>query len=247
MNINIVESSLNLRIERGKTRSDYTLHRDIAKKQLSLCDADIFSNVEYMSCNTQGYLDEFNEAGYNHYITLDATGRGILCAIKKEYVVEKIGELSDPHLLHLRVSKENEYLDLITVRLLVAGGTEADFKDRNRQWHKILNYIEGIEDKSHIILTGDFNHGVINDDVRNYRSKPREFYNYQMVLKDLKTKGLELYAIDGYSYKGYMKIDHIATGNKVGVNAAIYKDAFSGSDQIGIPDHSCIVASLMCA
>ena len=27
MNINIVESSLNLRIERGKTKDDYTLHK----------------------------------------------------------------------------------------------------------------------------------------------------------------------------------------------------------------------------
>ena len=40
-------------------------------------------------------------------------------------------------MLHLRIEKGNEYIDLITVRLLVAGGDDVDFKDRNKQWKKI--------------------------------------------------------------------------------------------------------------
>lgn len=247
MDINIVESSLNLRIERGRTKDDYTLHSDIALRQLSLCNADIYTNVEFMDCNNQGYLQKFIDAGYNSFVSLDSNGRGILCEVKGEYSAEKISEFSDPHMLHLRIKKDNESIELITVRLLVAGGNIEDFKDRRRQWNKVLNYIETIKDKEHLVITGDFNHGVISEDVRCYRFKPREHFNYQMVLSDLKRKGIELFHMEGTSYRGYMKIDHIATGNKVKVTTATYEDVFGITDQIGIPDHSCIVASVKCA
>lgn len=247
MDINIVESSLNLRIERGRTKDDYTLHGDIASRQLSLYNADIYANVEFMDCNNQEYLQKFTDAGYNNYVSLDSNGRGILCEIKDSYSVEKIGEFSDPHMLHLRIKKNSKSIELITVRLLVAGGNVDDFKDRRRQWSKVLSYIETIEDKEHIVITGDFNHGVISDDIRCYRSKPREHFNYQMILSDLRRRGIELFHMEGTSYRGYMKIDHIATGNKVKVTTAIYEDVFGITDKIGTPDHSCIVARVRCA
>ena len=192
-------------------------------------------------------LKKFIDAGYNSFVSLDSNGRGILCEVKGEYSVEKISEFSDPHMLHLRIKKDNESIELITVRLLVAGGNIEDFKDRRRQWNKVLNYIETIEDKEHLVITGDFNHGVISEDVRCYRFKPREHFNYQMVLSDLKRKGIELFHMEGTSYRGYMKIDHIATGDKIKVTTATYEDVFGITDQIGIPDHSCIVASVKCA
>lgn len=243
----IVETSLNLRIERGKRKENYLLSQNIAKKQLSVMDTDIYTNVEFMDCDNSDYLKTFADCGYNSFTSIDAKGRGILCEIKKEYAVKKIEEMTEPHMLHLLVEKGNEYIDLITVRLLVAGGDYADFRDRNRQWNKVLSYIENLSDKSHLVLTGDFNHGVISNDINGYRNRPRQYFNYQMVVKDLKNKNIILYQMEGYSYRGYMKIDHIATGEKILVENAVYDDIFSNTEIIGIPDHSCIIANIKCA
>ena len=247
MKIKIVETSLNLRIERGKRKEDYLISQNIAKKQLSMTDTDIYTNVEFMDCDNSDYLKTFADCGYNSFTSLDAKGRGILCEIKKEYAVKKIDEMTEPHMLHLRIEKGTEYIDLITVRLLVAGGNDAEFKDRNRQWNKVLGYIENLSDKSHLVLTGDFNHGVISNDINGYRNRPRQYFNYQMIVKDLKNKNIILYPMEGNSYRGYMKIDHIATGEKIVVETAVYNDVFSNTEIIGIPDHSCIVANIKCA
>lgn len=246
MKIKIMETSLNLRIERGKKKEDYLLSQNIAKKQLSVTDTDIYTNVEFMDCDNADYLKIFEDSGYKSFTSLDAKGRGILCEIKKEYIVSKIGEMTEPHMLHLRIEKGNEYIDLITVRILVASGNDADFKDRNRQWRKVLNYIEGLSDNSHIVLTGDFNHGVIRSDINGYQFKPRQFFNYQMVVGDLESKNITLYPMEGNSFRGFMKIDHIATGERIVVDTAVYKDFFCNTEVIGIPDHSCIVANIKC-
>ncbi len=243
----IIETSLNLRIERGKRKEDYLISEDIAKRQLSFSDTDVYTNVEFMDCDNSDYLKTFADCGYNSFTSLDAKGRGILCEIKKEYAVKKIGEMTEPHMLHLRIEKGTEYIDLITVRLLVAGGNDADFKDRNRQWNKVLGYIENLSDKSHLVLTGDFNHGVISNDINGYRNRPRQYFNYQMIVKDLKNKNIILYPMEGNSYRGYMKIDHIATGEKIVVETAVYNDVFSNTEIIGISDYSCIVANIQCA
>lgn len=247
MKLKIVETSLNLRIQKGKQKEDYLLSQSIAEKQLSFKGTHIFCNCEFMSCNNSEYLKIFEDSGYNSFTSLDAKGRGILCEIKKEFAVKKVAEMTDPHMLHLRVEKGNKYIDLITVRVLVAGGNDSDFKDRNKQWNKVLSYIENLSDKSHLVLTGDFNHGVISNDINGYRHRPRQYFNYQMVVKDLKNKNIILYPIEGYSYRGYMKIDHIATGEKITVESAVYNDVFGNTGVIGIPDHSCIVANIKCA
>ena len=247
MRIKIVETSLNLRIERGKRKEDYLISENIAKKQLSFTNTDIYTNVEFMDCENATYLKVFEDAGYNSFTSLDTKGRGILCEIKKEYSVKKMGEMTEPHMLHLRIEKATDYIDLITVRLLVAGGNNADYKDRSRQWCKVLNYIDNLSDNSHIVLIGDFNHGVICNDIKGYYLRPRQYFNFQMIVRDLESKKITLCPMEGNSFRGYMKIDHIATGEKVIVDNAVYKDIFCNIDVIGIPDHSCIVASIQCA
>lgn len=242
----IIETSLNLRIEQGKHKEDYLISEDIAKKQLSFANTDIYTNVEFMDCDNTAYLKMFEDSGYNRFISLDEKGRGILCEIKKEYAVKPIGKMTKPHMLHLRVEKGDEYIDLITVRLWVAGGNDADFEDRYKQWTKVLSYIESLSDKSHLVLIGDFNHGVISNDINGYRNRPRQYFNYQMVAKDLKNKNIILYPMEGNSYRGYMKIDHIATGEKILVENAVYEDVFGNTEIIGIPDHSCIIANIKC-
>lgn len=246
MEIKIVETSLNLRIEPEKKKEDYSISENIAKKQLAFAGTDIYTNVEFMDCDNTNYLKMFEDSGYKSFTSLDETGRGILCEIKEEYIVTKMGEMAEPHMLHLRIESGNEYIDLITVRLLVAGSDCADFKARSRQWDEVLKYIEGLSDKTHIVLTGDFNHGVINDNISAYRGKPRQHFNYQMIVRDLKCKSITLYPMKGYSYRGYMKIDHIATGECVAVTAAVYEDVFGDREEIGVPDHSCIVANIRC-
>lgn len=242
--IKIVETNLNLRFERG--RKDYFLSEDIAKKQLSFFpDTDIYANVEFMmkNCDYHKYLKLFEESGYTPYTALDNKGRGILCEINSKFKVEKIAEFYAPHMLRLRIYiTQKEFIDLITIRILVSDGSLSDFKSRSEQWKHILSYVSKLDDSSHIVLTGDFNHGVISN---NYCSKPREHYNYQIVLNDLKQKNISLFPIKGYSYHGYMKIDHIATGAKAIVESAEYKALFEGEkNEIGIPDHSCIVATI---
>lgn len=246
MNMKIVESSLNLRIEYGKKKEDYTLSKHVAEKQLSFAETDIYTNVEFMDCDNSEYLQTFEQAGYNSFISLDSKGRGVLCEVKNCYEVQKLGEMSKPHMLHLRIKRDATFIDLITVRLLVAGGDDADFKGRRRQWQRILNYIESLPDNSHLVLTGDFNHGVISSDIKGYNCRPRQHFNYQMVTSDLERKNITLYPMKGNSYRGYMKIDHIATGKRIVVDTAVYEDIFPGTEEIGIPDHSCIVASVKC-
>lgn len=242
--IKIVESNLNLRVE--KNRKECTLSKNIGKKQLSFFpETDIYANVEFMMCNNSEYLKLFEESGYTAYTALDNKGRGILCEIKSNYKVEKIAEFYAPHMLHLRVYiNKTEFIDLITIRILVCDGTHSDYKNRRVQWKNILSYIERLDESSHVVLTGDFNHGVINIS-NNYWQKPREHYNYQTVFNDLKENNISMFPISGYSYQGYMKIDHIATGTKAIVDSAEYKDLFEEEkNKIGIPDHSCIVATI---
>ena len=247
MEMKLVETSLNLRIESGKQKEDYSLSKAIADKQLSL-SGDVYANVEFMDCDHAEYLQAFATAGYHEYTSLDHSGRGILCEVKDGYDVKKLGELSEPHMLHLRITKAKQSVDLIIIRLLVAGGSEEDFKDRHKQWQTLLKYMDDhLPEKSHLVLTGDYNHGVIGSNIREYCGKPRQYFNYQMIVNDLERKNITLHPIDGFSYRGYLKIDHLATGQNIAVTSAAYEDVFHNEQgQIGIPDHSLIVANIQC-
>ena len=51
--------------------------------------------------------------------------------------------------------------------------------------------------------------------------------------------------IKGYSFKGYMKIDHMAVSDDVRICKIEYVDAFKNLDEgIGIPDHKPILAEI---
>ena len=131
-------------------------------------------------------------------------------------------------------------LDVVTVRILISGSNDADYIDRKTQWDKILDYIDSIENKENLCITGDFNHGVISE---RYRSdQARRFFNYQMILESLEEKDIKVAPIDGMSYRGYMKIDHLCTSDKLMVLEAEYLDVFGEHRIIGVPDHSLIVA-----
>lgn len=245
MQIKIVESSLNLRVQKrlGKGNDDYFLSKDVADAQLKL-EADIYCNVEYMECNDAIYMEAFEKAGYVSYKGLDKLNhRGIMCMVRKEYPVKVIGMLEDPHMLHIQVEKEAKIIDIVTVRILISGSNDADYIDRKAQWDKILEYIDSIENKENLCITGDFNHGVVSEIYND--DQPRRFFNYQMLIESLERKGIKVAPIDGMSYKGYMKIDHLCTSDKLRVLEAEYLDVFGEHRIIGVPDHSLIVARVV--
>ena len=140
MEIKIVDTSLNLRVEKrlGKVNSDYLLSKELAKKQLKL-GADVYCNVEYMECNDAKYMEAFDIAGYVPYKGLDTLNqRGIMCMVRKEYPVSVINMFEDPHMLHIQVEKEGKTIDIVTVRILISGSNDADYINRKTQWDKIL-------------------------------------------------------------------------------------------------------------
>ena len=245
MEIEIVETSLNLRVEKGlgKVNNDYLLSKDVADKQLKL-GADVYCNVEYMECNNAKYMEAFEEAGYVPYKGLDANQRGILCMVRKEYPVRLINMFEDPHMLHIQVEKDGKKIDVVTVRILVSDGNDADYIDRKTQWDQILDYIDSIENKENLCITGDFNHGVISESGKYRNDQARRFFNYQMFAESLEKKDIMVAPIDGMSYRGYMKIDHLCTSDKMMVLKAEYLDVFGQHRIIGVPDHSLIVASV---
>lgn len=242
MEIKIVETSLNLRVEKrlGKVNRDYLLSKEVAEEQLKL-GADVYCNVEYMECNDAKYMETFDMAGYVPYKGLDTLNqRGIMCMVKKKYPVKIINMFEDPHMLHIQVEKEGKTIDIVTVRILISGSNDADYIDRKAQWNKILDYLDSIKNKENLCITGDFNHGVISEKYR--KDQARRFFNYQMFVESLEKKDIKVAPIDGMSYRGYMKIDHLCTSNKLRVLEAEYLDVFGEHRIIGVPDHSLIVA-----
>ena len=242
MSIKLVETSLNLRIEKGKTNMDYTLSKEVAKQQLEH-NADIYANVEFMDCNNKDYLNMFTERGYKLYSITDDNHRGILCAVKSDYEAKIVSTLENLHFMHLELKKEGQKkIDLIILRVLVSGGGNEDFKNRAEQWNKFIDYIDKLDNKSNVIVTGDFNNGVISKEYKP--DSPRRFYNYQKIVKELKEIGVVLHEMNGCSFKNDMKIDHIAAGDNIRILKAEYVTAFDGETAIGIPDHNLIVAEI---
>lgn len=247
MELKIVETSLNLRVEKrlGKTNNDYVLAREVALEQLKL-NADVYCNVEYMECNDSEYMNAFDEAGYMAYKGVDAYNRrGIMYMVKKEYPVQILQIFEEPHMMHIRIEKDGNPINILTVRILVSGSNDEDFICRKEQWDKVLNYIDNLEGRENLCITGDFNHGVISDTYR--KDQARRFFNYQMVVDSLKKKKIALAPIEGMSYMGYMKIDHIAVSENLSILGAEYEDAFGPYRKIGVPDHSMIVARVATA
>lgn len=244
MELKIVETSLNLRVERrlGKENKDYLLSKDVAEEQLKL-NADVYCNVEYMECFDKKYMEAFETAGYTAYKALDSYNqRGVMYMVKNEYQVKIVGMFEEPHMMHIQLIEDGTIFNIITVRILVSGGNDADYQSRKEQWDKILNYIDRLENKDNLCITGDFNHGVICEEYSE--EEARRFYNYQMVVDTLGEKNISLADIDGTSYKGYMKVDHLATTNDLKVIEAEYLDVFGEHKIIGLPDHSMIVATV---
>lgn len=245
MKIKLLETSLNLRIECRfeKTLKDYKHYKEVGIIQ-SEQEAHIIANVEDMNCDA----DEYKEclAGYKCVEALDDyQERGVSCYVKEDLDVEKVYSLSEPHLLHVKVRSGIEFINLIIFRILVSDSSKDDYKERKNQFDRVMEYIDGLAEMDNIILTGDWNHGVINENGIYKRNCSRYYFNYQYIVEELRRRNIALIPIEGNSYKDYMKIDHLAVSKSIVVEKADYLDLFKDyTEQIGIPDHKCIVAEL---
>ena len=244
----IVGTSLNLRIPRGHEASEFTLSGDVAKSQLRF-KPDIVCNYEDMEgCISDEYDRQMNPEYVRVAATDDRQGRGVSCWVKREYTVEKIYSMNTPHFMHVRIrNNDGIELDLMVMRILVSDSGVADYIDRHAQWEKAMGYVDSLGKGKNIVLVGDWNHGVIAD-IESYIGKSRQYYNYQMIEKSLSDRDIKLVPMIGYSFKNYMRIDHLAVSPSVMAVNARYENVY-GTDvtEIGIPDHSYIVSELrMC-
>lgn len=238
-----MEVNLNLRTELGKQPMDYSISESISK---ILCDVtpevDIYAMVEYMKCKNEMFLDQFSQNGYALFDMIDKKQRGILIAVKN-CIVQKVYELSSPHLLHLRVERAGQKIDLIVMRILVGHTlSEREFRDRKAQFLKALEYIATLCPQN-IIVIGDFNNAKIRD---NYDKYVQKWYNYQFVAEEFKKIGLRLIPINGYSHKGYLKEDHIILGKAFIKREAKYEETLfdNNANIIGYPDHLPLIADV---
>lgn len=254
MEISLLETSLNLRIEQGKSISDYSHNADVAKAQRcvlspvsGIIEPDIIVNVEDMDCDDVEYKSQLSS--YTPIEALDDfQKRGVSCYVKKRYNVQKIASMTNPHMLHLRIQfgeGKKDFLHLIAFRILVSNSSIPDFQDRKQQFDKIMAYIDSIQDKRNLVLTGDWNHGVISQHGIYPQNCPRHYFNYHYILQMLQKREISLTPISGFSYKDYMKIDHIAVFKNIVVLEAQYTDLFKNfASKIGIPDHKSILMKL---
>ena len=243
MKLKVLETSLNLRIERGKGIDDYQHDEEVGRIQNSF-DADIICNVEDEACEDEGYREALKN--YRPILGLDdSQQRGNSVYVKTCYKAEKIKVMTEPHLLHAKIYFEEDHLNLLVLRILVSDGSQEDFNDRRKQFEKVVSYLESLEDKHNVILTGDLNHGVINDNGIYKRDAGRYYFNYQYIVSCLNKHKMSLAQIEGCSFQGYMKIDHMAVSDDVSISKIEYVDAFKNLDEgIGIPYHKPILAEI---
>lgn len=257
MELRILLSSLNLRVEKTKTNLDYLLSKDVAQSQLKFKDKyeekneiDIFCNVEYMKCNDEEYLNEFVNAGYQSVTALfGADSRGILCYAKNRYQMKIIKKIEEPHFLHFKLKAEDCDIDIIVFRILVSDSSQKDFSDRLIQWTSVMKYIDScIKNTSKLILIGDWNHAYIRD--RYIKGKHFQYvFNYQKIKKDLEKRGLKMgmnlnHQHTEHSYQGYLAIDHIAVGEAISFRSQPYYSEYDSNTQIGKPDHAFLFADM---
>lgn len=254
MNLKILESSLNLRVEKGKTNMDYKLLKDVAVEQLSYpnkdTDIDLYCNVEYMKCQDEEYLCKFSEKYKRITALFGKNNRGILCHVKREIKTQIITKMDYPHFLHFRIFKDDKCADIIVFRILVSDSTETDFIDRFNQWNIVMRYIETeINDKSKLIVMGDWNHAYIRREYKQGEHVQIHF-NYQLIKTELEKMGLKMGINIGpghkeHSYKGYLAIDHIAIGKSFAYNGNPYYSKYHQNAPIGKPDHAYLFADVI--
>ena len=65
-----------------------------------------------------------------------------------------------------------------------------------------------------------------------------------MMVDTLRERNISLASSEGMSYKGYMKIDHLAVCDNLQITEAEYLDVFGWHRIIGVPDHSLMLREL---
>lgn len=251
MILRILESNLNLRVDRRynkkNSNTNYILKKEVAEAQLAYKDIDLYCNVEYMECENQKYLDQFEKEYHCIKALFGKDKRGILCYVRKEFIIHKIKEFDEPHFLHFKITKDNETVDVIVFRILVAKTSIKDFKDRAKQWNKVMDYLNSLN-TSNLIMTGDWNHGKVRD---TYTQEHCQYhFSYQQIKSDLEGKNMTMgiNLEEGHkenSYNSFLAIDHIAIGSSLSYKEnPQYSSKYKVGAPIGTSDHAYLFASI---
>ena len=153
MELKIVETSLNLRVERrlGKQNRDYLLSKDVAEEQLKL-GADVYCNVEYMECQDKKYMEAFKNAGY---CLKDMVDMDVASHVEDYPRVEK----PDPNIDFRRVKNLRVYFEKYAISLTTD-----------------INQIEEWQAGDIVIFGADKHIGIVSDK-RNKDGQPYILHN----------------------------------------------------------------------
>lgn len=239
-------TNINLRVDRrykkNVTNLDYTLSGSIAKEQLAY-EADIYWNCESMECMDEDYLYEFSKAGFKRITAwFGNDNRGLMCYVRKDYKVRIVRKMENPHFLHMKIEAEGVEYDSIICRILVSNGDEYDYIDRKAQWDVVMDYIDQLQDKSHLIMVGDWNHGYIRN-AYQLGSHSQYYFSYQYIKDELAKRNISMgmnlaQGHKEHSYLGYLAIDHIAIGEGLVFEGKPSYSEYDAKAPIGTPDHA---------
>lgn len=180
-------------------------------------------------------------------------GNEILIAIKKDkYDVFCSSALelekNQPNYLSLTLK------DLETGKKIVLGGVRItiggsdlfqDFKSRRQQLNWLTDKLGKIELPA--LIVGDLNNGFYKpDEEQTFIGKPRQFYNYYLIKKQMQDNAVEVTTpANGKSWK-YCRLDHCLSKH-LKILSALYDDSFMDDPDykyvVGYPDHSQLVVT----
>lgn len=189
-------------------------------------------NCEYIKYTSENRKNEW----YNQVIIL--LKKELHDSLKIRYVDidEKKWRKDDlPDICHIEINLGGKVANVIGTRVRIHNGEDGDYKNRCKQFEKLVSYIKKLEK---VIVLGDFNNGMIKadsdidyDDVKekyelrwNNEKNPLRFYNFHKMKKILgnaykfdeitgedSSWGISLYD-DNFSY-GRIKNDQIISKN----------------------------------
>lgn len=227
--------------------------------KLMAYDPDVIVLTEFVSASYEGLKALLGRQDYSCFHS-DKKGGGneVFIAYKKDKY--ESCDLSCSSALELEKNQPNQpnYLSLIlkdleTGKKIVLGGVRItiggsdlfqDFKSRRQQ-------LDWLTDKLKVelptILIGDLNNGFYKpDEEQTYIGKPRQFYNYYLIKKQMQDNAVEVTTpANGKSWK-YCRLDHCLSKH-LKILSALYDDSFMDDPDykhvVGYPDHSQLVVT----
>ncbi|PXV93787.1 hypothetical protein C8E03_102562 [Lachnotalea glycerini] len=213
---------------------------DFVKDRVKSQDVAIFTEI-VKSASVLALMNELNE--FNFYESCNTEGNQIIIAVRRNIkvsrVISKIPNVAiynAPNLLHVEIMIDGIKYQIIGVRIRIDDGSEDDYRDRNKQFEYLVNYLSDLEN---IIVSGDFNNSYIRGDLsenysnvkklyeKNYKGELlcTRFFNYHM-MKEMLGENVNVFTPEdkyswGLKYKdgefdyGYIRNDHLIASKTI--------------------------------